>query len=228
MIRIEFEYADSLKTDFEVKGEFYRLKRDDNTAVICRRRVEITLKSGSIEQPVDAVAVLMNPGSIRFADPEVDPESDLPLINNAAQLPLRDSHLKPLKPDNTQYQLMRLMRQMGWQKLRLINLSDLCDANSASFARRYQALDHGALPHSLLHPSRDKELSRLLKADHLLLAWGSNPVQQSDAEAFLKRVRRRKPVGLALESPWYRFASPYRKDQKMSWLQEMTHLLKQA
>ena len=230
MTKIEFEYADSLKNDFEVKGEFYRLTRQDKEAIVCRRRVEISLKSatGQKVQP-DAVAVLMNPGSIRFADPTE--EASLPQIGNAAQLPLRDTHLKALKPDNTQYQLMRLMRQMGWARLRLINLSDLCDANSDSFARLYRELndnsDTDAIPHSLLHPSREKELKRLLKADQLILAWGSNPVQQADAEAFLKLVKRRKPAGLALEYPWYRFASPYRKDQKMSWLQEMVHLLKQ-
>lgn len=228
MTKIEFEYADSLKNDFEVKGEFYRLTRQDKEAIVCRRRVEISLKNatGRNAQP-DAVAVLMNPGSIRFADPTE--ESSLPQIENAAQLSLRDTHLKTLKPDNTQYQLMRLMRQMGWKRLRLINLSDLCDANSDSFARLYRELndnsDIDAIPHSLLHSSREKELKRLLKADQLILAWGSNPVQQADAEAFLELVKRRKPVGLALEHPWYRFASPYRKDQKISWLQEMISLL---
>ncbi len=228
MTKIEFEYADSLKNDFEVKGEFYRLTQDEENTLICRRRVEISLKSatGQNDQP-DAVAILMNPGSIRFADPVE--EGSLPLITNAARLPMRDTHLKSLKPDNTQYQLMRLMRQMGWERLRLINLSDLCDANSDSFARLYRELNNDsqaeAIPHSLLHPSRAKELKRLLKADDLILAWGSNPVQQADAEAFLKLTKRRKPIGLALEHPWYRFASPYRKDQKMSWLREMVYLL---
>ncbi len=231
MIEIEFEYAESLKNDFEVKGEFYRLDRGEKEALVCRRRVEICLKNsaGKSTQP-DAVAVLMNPGSIRFAAPTE--EVSLPQITNAARLPMRDTHLKSLKPDNTQYQLMRLMRQMGWERLRLINLSDLCDANSDSFARLYRELNDDsqadAIPHSLLHLSRANELKRLLKADHLILAWGSNPVQQADAEAFLKLTKRRKPIGLALDYPWYRFASPYRKDQKLSWLKEITTLLQDA
>ena len=100
MTKIEFEYADSLKNDFDVKGEFYRLTQDEENSLICRRRVEISLKNatGHNTQP-DAVAVLMNPGSIRFADPVE--EDSLPLITNAAQLSLRDTNLKALKPDNT-------------------------------------------------------------------------------------------------------------------------------
>ncbi|MFG1491213.1 hypothetical protein ABMA58_18330, partial [Oceanospirillum sp. HFRX-1_2] len=104
--------------------------------------------------------------------------------------------------------------------------------NSDSFAQLYRELNDDsqadAIPHSLLHLSRANELKRLLKADHLILAWGSNPVQQADAEAFLKLTKRRKPIGLALDYPWYRFASPYRKDQKLSWLREITALLKSA
>ena len=222
---IEFEYADSLKQDFTVQGEFYRLQTDEHL-LTCRRRVEITRNTTPAKQAPDAVAVLMNPGSIRLHNPHA--ADSFTVISNAASWPMRNSQLQLLKPDNTQYQLMRLMRLMGWQKLRLINLSDLCDANSASFARRYQTLNHETTPHSLLHPSRHKELNRLLKADHLLLAWGSNPVQEADARAFLKRVQRRKPVGLALEAPWFRFASPYRKDQKLSWLHEIYTLLQNA
>ncbi|MFG1488954.1 hypothetical protein ABMA58_06850, partial [Oceanospirillum sp. HFRX-1_2] len=66
---IEFEYADSLKQDFTVQGEFYRLSLRDEEPLICRRRVEISLRSeAGINTQPDAVAVLMNPGSIRFAD----------------------------------------------------------------------------------------------------------------------------------------------------------------
>lgn len=223
---IEFEYADSLKQDFTVQGEFYRLSRRDEEPLICRRRVEIIHNAALPSQAPDVVAVLMNPGSIRLQNPQAT--DSFVVIRNAGQWPMRDSQLQPLKPDNTQYQLMRLMRLMGWQTLRLINLSDLCDANSARFARHYQTLNHETTPHSLLHPSRHKELNRLLKAEHLLLAWGSNPVQEADARAFLKRVQRRKPIGLSLEPPWFRFASPYRKDQKLSWLQEIYRMLTQA
>lgn len=228
---IEFEYADSLKQDFTVQGEFYRLSLRDEEPLICRRRVEISLRSeAGINTQPDAVAVLMNPGSIRLL--ETNQARHFPLLDNPTHWPLRNTNLRLLKPDNTQYQMMRLMRQMNWKRLRLINLSDLCDANSDSFARLYRELNGDseaeALPHSLLHSSRNKELKRLLKADHLILAWGSNPVQQADAEAFLKLVKRRKPMGLALEHPWYRFASPYRKDQKVSWLREITALLKSA
>ncbi|MAD46553.1 MAG: hypothetical protein CMI02_13895 [Oceanospirillaceae bacterium] len=219
---MQFEYAETLKQDYLVSGEFYRLQAGQQ-GFLCRRRAEICHRDSGLQSRPDAVAVLMNPGSARPLSPLV--EDRLPWLASAAGLRIDNRRLQALHPDNTQYQLMRLMRLMNWRHLRLINLSDLCDANSQSFAQLFTQL--GALdsshPDSLLHPARQPEMKRLLKADVRLAAWGSNAVLKEHAQQFLKSNRQLK--GLALEAPWYRFASPYRKDQKLSWLSGMQQLL---
>ncbi|MAK90276.1 MAG: hypothetical protein CMI13_03445 [Oleibacter sp.] len=232
---MDFEYAETLKQDFAVVGEFYRLRIQQQT-FLCRRRAEIyrvTAEKGDDLSTPDAVAILMNPGSARLAEqltgadfPETEHAGLLSLQQTRLQQNrLQQTRLQKLNPDNTQYQLMRLMREMGWRHLRLINLSDLCDANSQSFAQLFRLVGEldGTHPDSLLHPLRKREMQKLLKAGVRLVAWGSNAVLKNHAQLCLQQVRRCQ--GLALEYPWYRFASPYRKDQKLSWLQGMKDLL---
>ena len=60
---------------------------------------------------------------------------------------------------------------------------------------------------------RDRNVSKII------VAWGRQAVLRNAAIDFLNRYEN--VVGLAGDYPWYRFASPYRKDQKLGWLQDI-------
>ncbi|TOQ33824.1 hypothetical protein CGG98_23980, partial [Vibrio parahaemolyticus] len=53
----------------------------------------------------------------------------------------------------------------------------------------------------------------------VIVAWGSTAVLRELAKTFLKQVPNVK--GLPLESPWFRYPSPYNKQQKLDWLEFM-------
>lgn len=221
---MDFIYASELKQQFQVVGHYYNLKLKGQLFP-CRRVADIyDAKQLDVQQlercQPQAVVIMMNPGSSSPVDQQAPIQTISAAKLFAADYPI---HWSVIKPDNTQYQMMRLMRQQGWQHLRIINLSDLREGNSRTFAKHFLEAQHlnKQNPHSYLHPKRQPELLSLCEQSRAVIAaWGSNAVQKHQAQACIKLCAQRQIqlTGLALETPWYRFASPYRKDQKMSWL----------
>lgn len=162
---------------------------------------------------------MMNPGSSRPADVNYVPAH---FTVDKVVSGSWEKEVVATRPDNAQYQIMRLMLLKGWGHVRVINLSDLCNGNSGSFSHDFskaKGLD-SSCPHSLTHPGQQKELQSLcLGAPMVIAAWGFNPVLRDVAEAFISVGTPLR--GLALDYPYYRYPSPYRKDQKLKWLQLM-------
>ncbi|MFZ1498680.1 MAG: DUF1643 domain-containing protein [Giesbergeria sp.] len=116
----------------------------------------------------NAIFVMMNPGSSR------------PLAIGDA-IEGRPGHstcrLVAARPDTTQYQVMRIMDRMGWNHVRVINLSDIRESRSSVFMNWYRALEegHGYRAHSMFSTERRAELTQALRRKRdapLILAWG--------------------------------------------------------
>lgn len=188
---MKFLYAAELKKTFRCYGHFYRLAIDGMEPLLCRSMLEITslpreaVGAGTDQHDLfsapdternlpDAVVIMMNPGSSR---PIEDGDTDA-LLN----MPLPERFQKPLvltQPDNTQYQLMRIMASKGWKHIRILNISDIRDPKSPSFIARTKALD--ALPdggaHSLFSKVRKKEREQMLQRKPgapFILGWGQD------------------------------------------------------
>lgn len=167
---IPFVSAAELKDDFDVTGHFYRIKLRGGASVACRSVLEIARRSGRAGQ-ADAVFVMMNPGSsapLAGSEPEV-------AMRDLGALPVA---LVPAKPDTTQYQLMRVMRHLGWKRVRVLNISDLREPSSAAFVRRFAALEPRYPAHSVFAPARAAELARKLarkRGAPIVCAWGVSP-----------------------------------------------------
>ncbi len=222
---MQFIYADELKSQFDVLGHFYDLNIDSQT-FNCRSVLEIVSKSIDNTNIADsnpcATIVMMNPGSSKPAD-----SSYIPKKYSVSQI-TSESWVKeiiPTQPDNAQYQIMRLMLLNGWRHVRVLNLSDLRNGNSGNFSKDFQKsleLDLSA-PHSLLNEKRHAELIRYCsKSEIVIAAWGTTEILREAAEEFLSLI---SVSGLPLEKPWYRYPSPYRKDQKLDWLEAMNEKL---
>jgi len=193
-----FIYAAELKKTFRCYGHFYRLNVEGADPLLCRSLLEITslpreavgagagtddlfnrsggnhTSEGVVQSLPDAVVIMMNPGSSR---PLEDGDT-----KDLLTMPLSDDFKKPLvltQPDNTQYQLMRIMVSKGWKHIRILNISDIRDPKSPSFIARTQALDgiEGGGAHSLFSKGRKQERERVLRRKDgapLILGWGQD------------------------------------------------------
>ena len=187
-----FLYAAELKKTFRCYGHFYRLNVPQTNPLLCRSVLEITslpreaVGAGSDPDDLfsppgaefslpDSVVIMMNPGSSRPIEAG-DTDS---LLN----MPLASNFRKPLvltQPDNTQYQIMRIMASKGWKHVRVLNISDIRDPKSPSFIARTKALDaiKGGEVHSLFSKARSVERANMLNRKPgapFILGWGQDP-----------------------------------------------------
>jgi hypothetical protein len=184
----DFIYAAELKKTFRCYGHFYRLHVEGVAPQLCRSVLEITSEAGFRTDPSnlfrnsnaaqslpDAIAIMMNPGSSHPIE-----EGD---TNSLLTMPLPAGFHKPLiltQPDNTQYQIMRIMVSMHWKHIRVLNLSDLRDPKSPSFIARTQKLA-AAQPsgptHSLFCKTRTIEREAMLHRKTgapFIIGWGQD------------------------------------------------------
>ncbi len=215
---MEFIYADELKKTFNVFGHFYNLKLSDSV-LKCRSVLEIKRKNKSNQIP-DTIVVMMNPGSSTPLDKKYDPN----IFSKEEYLNTKAKEIIPTKPDNAQYQIMRLMEVNKWDFVRILNLSDLRNGNSGKFQTEFRdamKLD-SSNPHCMTHIDRKKELFDYTKSKSniIIAAWGNIAELKYSAEAILKLDK--KTIGLKNGNPpSFRYASPYMKRQKIEWLTEI-------
>ncbi len=234
---IKFLYAAELKKTFRCYGHFYRLNVEGEEPLPCRSTLEITSLSreaiGAGVDPndlfrrpdeersrPDAVTIMMNPGSSRPIE-KGDTESLL-------FMPLFNGFQKPLvltQPDNTQYQIMRIMAFKNWNHVRVLNISDLRDPKSSSFIARTRSLND--IPdgnrHSLFSEARTEERETMLKrkpAAPLLLGWGQDMGLISLAKQCLQCIAGERIITVPAGNNPVLTAhpSPMMQEKKLEWL----------
>jgi hypothetical protein len=232
-----FTYAAELKKTFRCYGHFYRLNIAGAEPQLCRSMLEITSlpreavgagtgpvdlfsSPGTARNLPDAVVIMMNPGSSRPIE-EGDTESLL-------TLPLPAGFQKPLvltQPDNTQYQIMRIMVSKHWNHVRVLNISDLRDPKSPSFIARTQKL--AALPggdtHSLFSNVRKTEREAMLcrkPEAPFILGWGQDAGLIPLAQQCLSRIEGEKMIAVPAGNHPVLTAhpSPMLQSKKEEWL----------
>ena len=239
----DFIYASELKKIFRCYGHFYRLNVEGADPLLCRSVLEITslpreavgagtdpedlfnapsinhTLQGVVSLP-DAVVIMMNPGSSRPIE-EGDTDSLL-------TMPLPAGFQKPLvltQPDNTQYQIMRVMVSKHWKHVRILNISDLRDPKSPSFIAKTKGL--AALPdgdaHSLFSKVRKNECEQMLrrkKGAPFILGWGQDAGLIPLAKQCLDCIAGEKIVTVPAESNPILTAhpSPMMQKKKEEWL----------
>ena len=162
----EFSSAEELKKKYFVCGSFYNLKLDENNTLPCRNDLQILDKSfyktciNNFDVKPDALVVMMNPGS---SSPK-DKNYEIPLFN---KLNLSRNLLKNLrvstKPDNAQYQVMRVALKQRWEYIRVINLSDIRKPKSKQFVqilKNLKNITNGKL-HSIFCDAREEEINEI-------------------------------------------------------------------
>ncbi len=223
---ISFIPASDLKERYAVRGHFYSLHLSGSETVKCRSVLEITAKDADIDPVADAVFVMMNPGSSR-------PVEETSQSIDAGRISEMQPELAPTVPDTTQYQVMRVMHYKGWQHVRVINLSDLRDPRSGSFAQRYSQLEResGRTVHSMFYAERSTQLSYHLSrkpGGPIVCAWGVSDDLNPLIERAMKALASEpKVTGLAKpgQEGKYFHPLPSLQRQKEQWVVQMLEQL---
>lgn len=225
----DFIPAEQLKKQFRVLGHFYNVVVGKQR-VFCRSSLEILreeLVPVRLDASPDALMVMMNPGSSH-------PLASVPEEVEHAGFPLIHKKLVASKPDTTQYQIMRLMHYCGWGHVRVLNLSDLREASSASFVKQYRALEDELKysKHSIFCPSRGRELSESLRRSPgapIISAWGTSEKLDPLIERCTSAIQEHgRFVGLKHPVGVDRFLHPLPRMQedKRAWVNGMVELVR--
>jgi hypothetical protein len=234
-----FIYASQLKLNFKVFGSYYDLSENRSEIIKCRNILEIYRRDyiAGIGEPVpiffgnpDSVFVMMNPGSsepreVGFREPVFE-------LSKAEKLIIGNSLVKA-KPDVTQYQVMRVMVEMGWNHVRVVNLSDIREPKSLKFVKKVKKFEERYNDiHTIFSPLRRGEVMRafLMKSGDspVVLGWGMSKDLKPLAEKamiFLKDFNitgiRSDPNDLQYSHP-----SPNIQTAKIKWLDNILLKLK--
>ena len=222
----DFIPASSLKQQYTVLGHFYSLSVPGSEPLKCRSVLEIRSKHARRGAMADAVFVMMNPGSSR---PVVETNHAV----DAGQFAQMVAKLVPTVADATQYQVMRVMHSLGWNRVRLLNLSDLRDPQSGSFVERYLQLEQqaGSQVHSVFAPERSSELQKKLSRKSnapIICAWGvGDALSPLIGRATSALACQPIVVGLAKSGQPGRYFHPLPslQRQKEQWLAQMLERL---
>lgn len=184
----QHETAAALLQKYAVWGKYYALNLGGKTLPM-RSHLELFSHHISPDQATtgtpDAVAVMMNPGSS-------EPLPAMQCVNAYS----------PAKPDTTQYQLMRVMQAVGWNHVRVLNLSDFRAPKSKDFIA-FLAAHAGHEAHSLFAPQRSAELQTSLgSCPNVILGWGVNPAFEPWAQRVLHAVAGRRLLGVQGSEAW--------------------------
>ncbi len=143
-------------------------------------------------------------------------------------MPLPAGFRKPLvltQPDNTQYQIMRIMASKDWKHVRVLNISALRDPKSPSFITRTKELDemangHG---HSMFCDERTAKREQMLRRKPgapFILGWGQDAGLIPLAKQCLRRIEEENIVTVPAGNDPVLTAhpSPMLQKKKEEWL----------
>ncbi|AQU78444.1 DUF1643 domain-containing protein [Planococcus faecalis] len=207
-----------LNESFKVSAMFYHAEVN-NERFLMRREARISRK-GSIQSKVDAVVVMVNPGSCQ-------PETEM------GHTQLEKIEMLPAKSDPTQHQLMRLMERMDWNELIIVNLSDICEGNLKKFKEIEQKFKSAGIPHSIFQNDNSVERDELLaNADYLIFAWGgsNNAKRMAKEYGLYDKGRQLAPYQHAIslnhiEKQYPRHPKPALISNQIEWLENLIPLL---
>jgi hypothetical protein len=212
-----FESSRKLALDFDFFGSYYTHEGSSF-------RNLLTIKSKSSDNThYDAIVVMLTPGSSKPLD-----ESKYQL---KTPLDIDKTNLVPCVPDDTQYQICRLMKLMNWKQVAVVNLFDYCEPNSSKSIARYE--NKALLSESIFHKERREELSALFAASveqsPIVLGWGVNKEWALFRKSIYEKVLLplgREIVGLRKGSSSFEYYHPWprggsKMDFKMSWAPEI-------
>ena len=220
--------AADLKQLFGVYGDFYQVMLGDR-AYACRSVLELIAHQKTpldLNQlhgyRADLLVVMMNPGSSKPLTPGFSPRCV------GEEGPGARPQRVITRPDNTQYQIMRLMVAQGWQHARVLNLSDLREPKSVQLMKTLDVLRSvpGGERHSIFCPARRGECQQLMGSlgmTPVLIGWGRDAQLGPLARQCLQQLQGWRTIGVPVEEmgTFYAHPSPMLQRKKDQWLADI-------
>ena len=176
---------DRLLERYAVVGSFYQLKlRDEMTKISCRNDLHIIDKAHQQENGGNSKAqllmIMMNPGKSRpLRQTTISEYGRIHAASTIQGTPYVDT-----LPDDTQYQVMKLMWNLNLKHARVINISDIRNTKSQHFALEVDEINAIDDIHSIFCPERREELTEVIEQlDEnavIFKAWGKTIVDKSN------------------------------------------------
>ncbi|MGH2318579.1 DUF1643 domain-containing protein [Planococcus sp. SE5232] len=217
-----FQSGKELENLFYTQAAFYKLQTHREIQT-CRSLVVIS-RIGAKSEGVDALFVLLNPGQCL---PLAGEDSILLLSGEVADLPLT-----PATPDNTLYQLMRLMERMNWNSVHVINLTDLRTRKFDEYKEGQRFMKKcGDSRHTIFSMDRYVELLDCVeRADAVIAGWGTKaPIIPAAENAYPLLWEVADIKGLAYKThPLYYHPFPWLQNKCIKWLDDMEAQLKRT
>lgn len=195
-----------MRNEFNVTGLFY-----ENGGYSFRKYLNI-IKKDSITAVPDLMVVMMNPGSSR------------PI----AELNTLDKETETI-PDTTQSQIMKIMGNCGYNYARVLNLSDLREADSNEFYKTLNKLEEHKISHSIFSHERNDDFNKLfVNGLPVIYAWGVNKCLSELAKMTMEKVNVENYVGIAKVESEYAFYHPLPRvhTKQLEWVETITDILK--
>ncbi|WP_158599065.1 DUF1643 domain-containing protein [Planococcus salinus] len=217
-----FQSARELENVFQTEGAFYKLDTDGRIQ-LCRS-LAVIRRIDSKQEGIDALFVLLNPGKCL----PLAGEESIPLLAGEVER----LTLLPATPDNTLYQLMRLMERMSWNAVQVINLSDLRTGKFEEYKESQKFMKaQGDVRHSIFSVDRYGELLNCMeKANSVIAGWGTkSSIIPAAKDAHTILSERVNVAGLAYKvRPLYYHPFPWIQKKCIQWLDDMEEQLKET
>ena len=207
--------AAELNAVFQTEGAFYNRVIHDEV-YSCRSQAKITRRD-AIAEHVDAVCVLVNPGSCQ-------PKSDTYVFPSYSNR-FNEVPFVPAKTDPTQHQIMRLMERQAWNSVYIVNLSDLRAGKIDDFKESKNNFEASLNDsHSIFSSQRIQELKDLVDENTTVIAgWGAQAFMKTEMLHALEILSAFNPVqGLPHPThPYYYHPFPMVQHKCIKWLDDI-------
>ncbi|MBU3075593.1 DUF1643 domain-containing protein [Clostridium estertheticum] len=226
-----------LENEYIAYGRFYTLKYENGEKRLCRSLLEIferkSIDSLKDTNKIDAVFIMMNPGS---GKPMKIYTQQCKSISQIKTGELDKIQLVETDPDDTQYQVMRVMKKKAWKYVRIINLSDYRNPQSKSFysmIRESVPYDNEFI-HSIFSKERSQEINNIFIASDkfkLITAWGVNTKLHKliklalQNNKLIERVGYNKATYKRRKQFYYYHPLPRNSSKQILWLDEIIRKL---
>ena len=126
---------------------------------------------------------------------------------------------------------MQIMLNCKFEYARILNLSDLREANSSVFYKKIAQLEKCNISHSIFDNNRNSDYKKLFVKDiPVIFAWGVSKNLCKLATMAINRIREAKPIGLKEDKLEYAYYHPLPRNniKQIEWVKKITKMIKKA
>lgn len=229
---IKFIKDKVIKRDYTVYASYYNIYKGIEKLIECRNVLEIIKNNQTVYfsnklyyNDPEALIIMMNPGASYPSSTNYLPHI---VQLNTLNEDVLNNVMITAEPDRAQCQIMRLMKLNNWERIRVINLSDIRTGNSDDFINKMKIFEEKHLTdvHSIFSDKRSEERKlafNISKDAPIILGWGIDNSLIILTSRYMRHIPMEKVKGVPANL--YYHASPQKQEDKEKWLENIMRVL---